>query len=158
PFCGIPAAFGAGGSPACEREGLEESAHMKLTGIGLYSFPEASRLARVPTRDLRRWLCGYSYRGRKDGALMLVPPLWRTRLADEANIVISFHELLEARCVKAFRQHGVKLQTIRAVRQRACDVLGTASPFASGRFLAEAPAIFAGVMPETGDAALQKII
>lgn len=78
---------------------------MQLTGIGLYTFREAALLTRVPLRDLRRWLDGYSYRDKKHGPVS-VAPLWETELADDALDGVSFHDLLEVRFVDAFRKHG----------------------------------------------------
>lgn len=91
---------------------------MQLTGIGLYTFHEAALLTRIPLRDLRRWLRGYSYRDKKHGPVS-VGPLLETELADNSLDGVSFHDLLEVRFVHAFRKHGVGLQAIR-LRQRAC--------------------------------------
>jgi uncharacterized protein (DUF433 family) len=49
---------------------------MKLTGVGLYTFHEAARLTRIPLRDLRRWLGGYTYRDKRNETSIAVPPLW----------------------------------------------------------------------------------
>lgn len=47
---------------------------MQLTGLGLYTIPEAARLAGVQPVELRRWLRGYN--SGKDEALRHHPPLW----------------------------------------------------------------------------------
>ncbi len=44
-----------------------------LVGIGLYTIPEAARLTKVPNRNVRRWLRGYSTQFQ--GAPRRVPPV-----------------------------------------------------------------------------------
>lgn len=56
---------------------------MGLAGVGLYTFGEAARLTGIPVRDLRRWLSGYSYRGKRREAPIAVAPLWETEFDDD---------------------------------------------------------------------------
>lgn len=130
---------------------------MQLTGIGLYTFHEASRLTHIPVRDLRRWLDGYSYRNRRQ-ARVFAPPLWEPELADDALDGVSFHDLLEVRFVRAFRKHGVSLQTIRLASQRARLLFETDYPFTSHRFRTDGRTIFASAMKETGETELLDLV
>ncbi len=65
---------------------------MQLTGIGLYTFQEATRLTGIKSGELRRWLHGYET---KKG----IPPLWHSELTDAELDGLSFHDLLEVRFV-----------------------------------------------------------
>lgn len=130
---------------------------MKLTGVGLYTFHEAARLTKIPLRDLRRWLGGYSYRDKRHDERISVSPLWETEFDDEVD-GIGFHDLLEVRFVQAFRQHGVSLQTIRLASQRARELFATDFPFTSRQFRTDGRTIFASAMKETGETALLDLI
>lgn len=131
---------------------------MKLTGVGLYTFHEASRLTKIPVRDLRRWLDGYSYRDKAHDGPISVPPLWDAGLADEDIDGISFHDLLEVRFVRAFRQHGVSLQTIRLASRKARKLFEMPYPFTSRKFQTDGRTIFASAMKETGETELLDLV
>lgn len=124
---------------------------MSLVGVGLYTFGEASRLTKVPARDLRRWLDGYSYKSRAKEA-KLSPPLWETELAGDEVEGISFHDLLEVRFVAAFRKYGVSLQTIRFASQHARELFNHPYPFTCRRFQTDGRTIFAEAIEASGEA------
>lgn len=130
---------------------------MQLTGMGLYTFHEAARLTKIPVRDLRRWLGGYSYQDKKQAPIS-VAPLWETELADDALDGISFHDLLEVRFVHAFRKHGVSLQAIRLASQRARELFEMDYPFTSRQFRTDGRTIFASAMEETGETELLDLV
>ncbi|CAB3755770.1 DUF433 domain-containing protein [Paraburkholderia solisilvae] len=130
---------------------------MQLTGIGLYTFHEAARLTKIPLRDIRRWLDGYSYRD-KTHAPVMVGPLWETELATDSLDGVSFHDLLEVRFVHAFRKHGVSLQAIRLASQRARELFETDYPFTSRQFRTDGRTIFASAMKETGETELLDLV
>jgi len=122
---------------------------MQLTGIGLYSFQEAALLTGISTANLRRWLRGYqSGRGEEKRTM---PPLWKTELADSELDGLSFHDLLEARFVKAFHQHGVSLQTIRIIAAHARELFDSPYPFTCKRFQTDGKTIFAESLHESGE-------
>jgi hypothetical protein len=131
---------------------------MKLTGVGLYTFHEAARLTKIPLRDLRRWLDGYSYHDKTHEGPVAVSPLWPTELAEGDMDGIAFHDLLEIRFVHAFRQHGVSLQTIRLASRMARDLFKTPYPFTSRRFQTDGRTIFASAMEETGETGLLDLV
>lgn len=130
---------------------------MELTGIGLYTFPEASRLTGIPLRELRRWLDGYAYKDVHNAAAS-VPPLWDSELSQAELDGISFHDLLEVRFVKAFRQHGVSLQTIRVASRRARELFASDHPFTSRKFRTDGRTIFVSAMQETGETELLDLV
>ncbi len=124
---------------------------MSLVGVGLYTFSEASRLTKVPSRDLRRWLDGYSYKTPESQARVESPPLWDTELSGEEVEGVSFHDLLEVRFVAAFRTLGVSLQTIRFASQHARELFSHPYPFTCRRFQTDGRTIFAEAIEETGE-------
>jgi len=131
---------------------------MKLTGIGLYTFHEAARLTGIPVRDLRRWLDGYAYRNKATRHAVPVAPLWETELAEADVDGISFHDLLEVRFVRAFRQHGVSLQTIRLASRKARELFALRHPFTSRRFQTDGRTIFASTIQESGETELLDLV
>lgn len=130
---------------------------MQLTGIGLYTFHEAALLTRIPLRDLRRWLDGYSYRDKKHASVS-VAPLWETEFANSSLDGVSFHDLLEARFVYAFRKHGVSLRTIRLASERARELFKTDYPFTSRQFRTDGRTIFVSAIEETGETELLDLV
>jgi uncharacterized protein (DUF433 family) len=119
---------------------------MELTGIGLYTLQEAERLTGAQAREVSRWLFGYTFKGGV-GA-----PLWKSQLADLDEKVIGFRDLMELRIVKAFRNHDVPLQVIRAAIEGAKAMFGTEYPFTAHRFLTDGKSIFSEALQEHGDA------
>jgi uncharacterized protein (DUF433 family) len=130
---------------------------MQLTGVGLYTFHEAARLTKIPVRDIRRWLDGYTYRD-KAYVPISVAPLWETELADDSLDGISFHDLLEVRFVHAFRKHGVSLQAIRLASRRARVLFETHYPVTSRQFRTDGRTIFTSAIEETGETELLDLV
>ena len=121
-----------------------------LIGIGLYSVSEASILARVPTRQIRRWLYGYSfqYRGRTHVSAPILEP--EPPEIDDHQ-ALSFLDLMELRFIRAFREAGVGLPTIREAARRACQLFDANHPFARQRFRTDGRYIFADIADVTED-------
>ncbi|TLS68647.1 DUF433 domain-containing protein [Mariprofundus erugo] len=118
---------------------------MQLTGIGLYTFQEATRLTGIKSGELRRWLCGYKAGG-KD-----MPPLWQAELAEADLDGLSFHDLLEVQFVKAFRKYDVSLQTIRIAARHAREMFNSPYPFTCHRFQTDGKTIFWEAARESGE-------
>jgi len=125
---------------------------MQLTGIGLYSFQEASVLTGISVSNLRRWLRGYKSTSGKNKNVL--PPIWDTELAGSELDSLSFHDLLEARFVKEFHDHGVSLQTIRTISRHARELFESPYPFTCKRFQTDGKTIFAESLRESGEADL----
>ena len=123
-----------------------------LTGIGLYTFGEAGRLIGVRAADLRRWLAGYSRQ--TAGTARQMPGLWSTQLEGTDLVGLGFHDLLEVRFVKRFRQAGVSLQTIRIASAHARELFGSPYPFTCRRFQTDGKTIFAEAVRESGETEL----
>lgn len=123
-----------------------------LVGVGLYTAKEASIYTGIPSKDIRRWMFGYSASGVKH------PGLWTPETAVPDEDVLGFHDLLEIRFVHAFRQHGVSLQAIRSASLQAKEMFDQPYPFTCKRFQTDGRDIFATVLDETGDEALLDLI
>jgi uncharacterized protein (DUF433 family) len=110
----------------------------RLTGIGLYTFREASRFTRAQPREIRRWLRGYefNYRGEQHASA----PLWNPEI--ELSEAIGFRDLLELRLVKHFVSNGVHLTLVRTAIETARKEFGTDYPLTAHRFLTDGRRIF----------------
>jgi uncharacterized protein (DUF433 family) len=96
---------------------------------GFYTVPQAARLIRVGSaRRIHGWLRGYA--DRASGPLLQrdYQPIGETE-------ELSFHDLMEVRFVEHFRDHGVKVRSLRLAAKRLRDELKTKHPFASSRVL-----------------------
>ncbi|KTC46920.1 hypothetical protein AO250_11045 [Pseudomonas syringae pv. actinidiae ICMP 19497] len=124
----------------------------RLLGLGLYTPAEASSYTGIPSKDIRRWMFGYSAAGVDH------PGLWTPEIAFLYDKLLGFHDLLEIRFVHAFRQHGVSLQAIRSASLQAREMFGQLYPFTCRRFQTDGRDIFATVLDETGDEALLDLV
>lgn len=131
---------------------------MNLTGVGLYTFQEVSKLTNISVQDLHRWLRGYSYKRGKSDEHKVIAPLWQSELTDYDIDGITFHELLEVRFVLAFRKHGVSLQAIRNASMNARELFNHQYPFTSKRFQTDGRTIFAEALKETGETELLDMV
>lgn len=115
-----------------------------LVGVGLYTIPEAARLARIPAARLRRWVRGYSYRVGDETHHS--GPVWRPQLpAIDQSIALGFLDLIEARFVNAFLAYGVSLPAVRLASERARELFNKDHPFATRRFRTDGRGIFAEI-------------
>lgn len=127
---------------------------MELVGLGVYTYTEASRLTGINTLDLKRWLHGRQYKKKGEANQRFIEPIWRSKLEEFDIEGLSFHDLLEVRFVKAFRDHGVPLQTIRIAAEHAKDLFDSEYPFTCERFQTDGRTIFAEAIRETGETQL----
>ena len=130
---------------------------MDLVGIGLYSFPEASKLIGIESNRLRRWLRGYTYRPKGTDGKQMSAPLWPSPLQGDEIDALSFGDLLEARFVDAFTKHGVSLRTIRVAALHARELFNTDYPFTNRRFQTDGRAVFAEAILETGESEMMDL-
>src|SRR5688500_10877347 len=122
---------------------------MELTGIGLYSLPEAARLIGAEPRNIRRWLFGYHYR-HGNAPSSFSPPLWETQLAKLGRLIIGFRDLIELRFVNAFVKHGVDLRVVRRCAGTAREMFGAQYPFTMERFRTDGKTIYYDAMEAEG--------
>lgn len=125
--------------------------HSRIFGKGVYSAPEGLRLLnfqrsegeerKVSRHTVHRWLCGYTFKN--DEGEGYSAPLWQPDYAGEGgDLEISFRDLIELRFVKAFRDAGLSLATIRSCFQHAVEAVKDARPFSTQRFRTDGKTIF----------------
>lgn len=131
-----------------------DTSHLRgAFGRGVYSATEALRLVNfqrgepadrhaVARQTVGRWLRGYDFT--VDGKIRHMPPLWKADYdaGDETDFEISFRDLIELRFVKAFRDYGLSLQTIRSCLEKAAEEVRDPRPFSTQRFRTDGKTIF----------------
>lgn len=117
-----------------------------LIGTGLYTVPQAARLANVPAASIRRWLFGYKYK-QADGSFASRSPNVAADLANAVNEhrILTFKDLIEIHFVNAFLTHGVSWATIKIAAAKARDLTEDDHPFATNRFFTDGETIFTEV-------------
>lgn len=117
-------------------------------GIGLYTVSDAAVLLRIPQRNIRRWLAGYTYTSR-DGSRQAMPPLWQPQLpAWDRHTELGFRDLIELRFVSAFLGQGLGIHTIRRCLEHARALVGDERPFSTRRFSTDGRTIFLSFVEE----------
>jgi len=116
-------------------------ARERFVGTGVYTVPQAARLIGAPTDKLRRWVFG----GRGQRSII-------DHDYDQIDGVdaLSFHDLIESRFIRAFREQGVSFQHLRKVASKAREDLNTVHPFASARFVTDGRRIILDEVDEGG--------
>jgi uncharacterized protein (DUF433 family) len=123
-----------------------------VLGRGVYGAAEALRLINfrrgfeastrsISRQTIARWLRGYDYS--RGGIIRHSDPLWQPDYvnADE-TIELSFRDLIELRFVKAFRDIGLSLPTIRECFMRAVEAVKDQRPFSTQRFRTDGKTVF----------------
>lgn len=129
----------------------------ELLGRGIYTIPEASRLARIDTRRIRRWLLGYPLGPKEKGRRSPAVVPGRMPIMDGVA-VLNFLELQELRCVRQFLGHGVTWTTLRAAHAAARAELQVEHPFSIGKFVSFGQQILYRTAQDKGDAALLNLV
>lgn len=123
-----------------------------LINCGLYTLPEAARLTRLLPSRIRRWLKGYQYR--RGAEVRHSGPVLRESLSAESGFLeLSFLDLMELRCVHAFREQGVSWPVLRRSVERATALFGH-HPFCRHRLETDGRRIFADVAAKSGEKSL----
>jgi uncharacterized protein (DUF433 family) len=122
-------------------------------GTGSYTAPEAARLLRTSSRNINRWIAGYSFR--HNGEKRAMPPLWQSQLAMiDDHLEIGFRDLIELRFVKAFVDAGVGLLAIRNCLEYARECAKDERPFSTRRFQTDGKTIFLESIERSGETKL----
>lgn len=118
-------------------------------GIGYYTVPEASRLLKIPSRSINRWLGGYTHR--HNDKKIEIQPLWIPQLPSfDDHIELSFRDLIELRFVQAFIKAGLGLKTIRCCLEFARECVDDDRPFSTRRFQTDGRTIFLDTLKQRG--------
>lgn len=107
----------------------------------IYPLAYAATLAGLDATTARRWMRGYSYKHngkQKQSAPILHLPLSSVGAVAE----LTFEELLTLRLVRAFREKGLGLLTIRKASQVAAARYGIGNPFVTKAFRSDGRAVF----------------
>ena len=124
-----------------------------LLNTGLYTVPEASRLTRISTGKIRRWIKGYDFR--TSGSIRHFDAVWQGEIKPLDNkISLSFRDLLELRFVDAFIRAGVSWRTMRRAHTNAQNELKTTHPFCSNRIFTDGRSILPRQAEQDSDQAL----
>ncbi len=136
----------------------------KVLGRGVYGAGEALRLlnfragvaateGQVSRQTVARWLRGYDFK--VHGEIHHSMPLWTPDYANDDDLIeLSFRDLIELRFVKAFRDAGVGLQTVRQCFERAVELVQDERPFSTRQFRTDGRTIFLEITEGTNDGAL----
>jgi hypothetical protein len=123
-----------------EPDALSRGAYSASEALRLLNYSRAAPTRHVSRSTVVRWLQGYDFGPDGDGHS---EPLWRPDYENDNNVVeLSFRDLIELRFVKAFRDIGLGLPTIRACYQRAAEEVHDERPFSTQRFRTDGKAIF----------------
>jgi uncharacterized protein (DUF433 family) len=116
-------------------------------GVGLYTVPQAAKLAHVPASAISRWIFGYSYQYGDERVRQ--PAVVRSELSGAESVrVLTFRDLIEVQFVHAFRKMGVSWKVIRLAAEKAKNIIDTDHPFSSQKFLSDGRSIFADLATE----------
>jgi hypothetical protein len=118
-------------------DALGRGAYGAAEALRLINFRRAAAAAqrRMSGQTVVRWLGG------RDQSQALWRPDFRP-IEDDDAFDVSFRDLIELRFVKAFRDAGLSLQTIRECVSRAADIAHDVRPFSTRRFRTDGKTIF----------------
>ena len=124
-----------------ESDALGRGAYGAAEGLRLLNFSRSNAPVRHVSRNtVARWLRGYDFG--TDGEHHS-EPLWHPDYSNEDNLIeFSFRDLIELRFVKAFRDIGLALPTIRECYQRAAEEVQDERPFSTQKFRTDGKTIF----------------
>lgn len=124
---------------------------------GIYTVPEASRLTRVASPRIRRWLKGYKFfSGEREH---VSPPVWRGQLQPvDGALALGFLDLMEIRVVDAFLRAGVSWKTLREAERRGSERFRSTHPFCTQRFETDGRSIFVDIGADSDEPILLEII
>lgn len=131
--------------------------HHEIYGVGIYGVAEAAKLTQVAPARIRRWIRGYTFKGKR-GDTRKSSPVWHGQhLAIDGRFALGFLDLIEIRFVDAFLKCGVQWPTIRAAEARARQLFKTDHPFATNQFKTDGRAIFAELGAGQADRAMMDL-
>jgi uncharacterized protein (DUF433 family) len=124
-----------------ESDALGRGAYGAAEGLRLLNFSRSNAAVRHVSRNtVARWLRGYDFG--TDGERHS-EPLWHPDYLNDDNLIeFSFRDLIELRFVKAFRDIGLALPTIRECYQRAAEEVQDERPFSTQKFRTDGKTIF----------------
>jgi hypothetical protein len=132
--------FGMRKAEPMEQDALSRGAYSASEALRLLNFSKAATAHHVSRSTVARWLRGYDFGPDGDGHS---EPLWRPDYKNEDDLLeLSFRDLIELRFVKAFRDIGLALPTIRECYERAAEEVHDDRPFSTQKFRTDGKTIF----------------
>jgi uncharacterized protein (DUF433 family) len=104
----------------------------------VYPLPFAARLVGLDTNTARRWVQGYGYAYK--GERRISAPIVHVVRPERSGI--AFADLLTLRLVRAFRDKGLGLPTIRRAARIAAEHYNLANPFITRAFRSDGVSVF----------------
>lgn len=127
----------------------DTAGEVQLVGVGLYTPAEASRLLRIPSGKIIRWLHGHEANGK------WYDPLWRSQIQlGDGKTYLGFRDLMELRTAHAFMEVGVSAIMIRRAIIEAQKYVDEERPLSTTKFMTDGRSIFLEIADESGDARL----
>jgi uncharacterized protein (DUF433 family) len=135
-----------------------------VLGRGVYGSIDALKLINFQRLDgaqtryispstIKRWLRGHDYVVK--GEVHHSAPLWKPDYSNDNEIIeVSFRDLIELRFVKAFRDLGLGLPTIRECFKRAVEEVRDERPFSTQRFRTDGKTIFLEITNDLAEGGL----
>lgn len=105
--------------------GVPDMSSIMILDRPMYSITEAARLLELQARTLRRWLEGFTYRGRTYEPVI--------RVAPTGSPEVTWAEFVEAGFLRGYRHKGLRLQNIRPFIDKMREELGVPYPLAHYR-------------------------
>ena len=108
---------------------------------GIYPLPIAARIAQLAPQTARRWVKGYHYpyKGERRHS---APVTYLAQPGTAATRDLTFEELLTLRLVKAFKEKGLGLRTIKKAAEKAATEYEVDNPFITRRFRSDGRSVF----------------
>lgn len=113
----------------------------------IYPLPYAAALVGLDPATARRWVRGYDYSHK--GERRHSPPVLHACHPGGEQPEITFEELLTLRLVRAFRDKGLGLPTIKKAAQIASQRYSLQNPFITRAFRSDGRAIFLDLKQQT---------
>ena len=130
---------------------MREGSPLRWANLGVYSLGEAARLVGTNPQRIHRWLAGYRF-PKKSGVPGESAPIFDPQLPMiGGHRALGFMDLVELLFIKAFRDYGVTLPTIRLAAKEGAKRWGTTHPFCIKRFVTDGRAIFRTIVDEVGE-------
>ena len=120
----------------------------KWIGRGIYTLSAASRLTRIPSVSISRWLKGYTHYGSERGH---DPVIGSGLDRVDGRPSLSFADLIEIQFIAQFRRHKISMKVIRYTAKKAAALIQSDHPFSSKSFRTVGRRIIYDSADETGD-------
>ncbi len=120
---------------------MDEAARKEQTR-GAYPIGVAARLAHLAPLTVRRWVQGYTYQYQGERRRAKPVAYLSKGTGGGADTILDFEQLLTLLLVKAFKDKGLGLPTIKRAASRAQAVYGTPNPFVTKRFRSDGFHVF----------------